>query len=126
MARDLSSFFKQRGTNIYEQIGLTRSSTIHQFEDAFEQYALCTEFEDECRDPTKESPIYLLEATEVAEIKYVVTDAELKELYDRTETFIRKKNRMQHMPTEGKRYIDAFKELSAYAGFVFFMFILVE
>ena len=101
-------------------------STIHQFEDVFSQYALCTEYEDECRDPEMTSPIYKLDAAQVAEIKYVVLDAELKELYDKTETFIRKKTRSQHMPTEGQRYIQAFKELSSYAGFVFFMFILVE
>ena len=40
------------------------------------------------------SPIYKLDAAQVAEIKYVVTDDVLKELYDKTETFIRKKSRM--------------------------------
>ena len=35
MSRDLSNFFKSRETNIYEQIGLTRLSTVHQFEDVF-------------------------------------------------------------------------------------------
>ena len=72
------------------------------------------------------SPIYALNATQVEEIKYVVSDPQLKELYDKTETFIRKKTRTKYTPTEGARYISAFKELSSYAGYVFFMFILVE
>ena len=126
MIRDLANFFKSRGNNIYGQIGLTRLSTIHEFDDAFKQYALCTEYDDECRDTSMKSPIYSLEASHVAEIKYVVTDPQLKELYDKTEIFIRKKTKSQHMPTEGAKYMQAFKELSSYAGFVFFMFILVE
>ena len=59
------------------------------------------EYEDDCRDPSMESPIYKLSAEQVAEIKYVVTDPSLKELYDKTEQFIRKKTRSKHTPTEG-------------------------
>ena len=83
--RDLSNFFKAANPNIYGQIGLTRKSTIFEFEDVFEQYTLCMEYEDDCRDPSMESPIYKLSAEQVAEIKYVVTDPSLKELYDKTE-----------------------------------------
>ena len=126
MARDLSNFFKTRGTTIYEQIGIPRQSTPFQFEEAFDQYAKCTAYEDDCRDPAMSSPIYALNATQVAEIKYVVSDTALKELYDKTEMFIRKKGRAKYTPTEGARYVQAFKELGSYAGFVFFMFILVE
>jgi hypothetical protein len=39
------------------------------------------------------SPIYKLDAEQIEEIKYVVSDPALKELYDKTETFIRKKTR---------------------------------
>ena len=72
------------------------------------------------------SPIYKLDAAQLEDIKYVVSDPLLKELYDKTETFIRKKTRSKFTPTEGERYISAFKELSSYAGYVFFMFVLVE
>lgn len=101
MMRDLSNFFKSRGTNIYEQIGLTRQATIYQLEDVFEQYELCKGYDDDCKDIDMTSPIYALNATQVADIKYVVTNPPLKELYDKTETFIRKKGRSKYTPTEG-------------------------
>ena len=126
VARDLANFFKERTTTIYEQIGVDRQSTIFQFEEAFDQYKLCIEYDDECKDTAMTSPIYQFNSTQIEEIRYVVSDPALKELYDKTEMFIRKKGRTKYTPTEGARYISAFKELSSYAGYVFFMFILVE
>ena len=93
VARDLANFFKARGTTIYEQIGVPRQASIYQFEEAFSQYKLCIDYDDECKDTAMTSPIYKLDAEQVEEIKYVVSDPALKELYDKTETFIRKKTR---------------------------------
>ena len=93
VARDLANFFKERGTTIYEEIGVDRQATIYQFEEAFSQYKLCIDYDDECKDTAMTSPIYKLDAEQIEEIKYVVSDPALKELYDKTETFIRKKTR---------------------------------
>ena len=50
----------------------------------------------------------------------------LRELYDKTETFIRKKYDPKMVPSEGTRYFSALTEVSSYAMYVFIMWFFVE
>lgn len=71
-------------------------------------------------------PIFKLNATEVADIAYVLTKPHLRELYDKTETFVRKKYDPKMVPSEGSRYFSSLSEVSSYSMFVLVMFFFIE
>jgi hypothetical protein len=71
-------------------------------------------------------PIFKLNTTEVTDIKYVLQKPSLRELYDKTETFVRKKYDPSKVPSEGTRYFGALSEISHYSMYVIIMFLFVE
>jgi hypothetical protein len=50
----------------------------------------------------------------------------LRELYDKTETFVRKKYDPKFVPSEGSRYFSALSEVSSFSIYVIIMFLFVE
>lgn len=123
---DLGKIFKDRKPNIYEQIGLLRSSNIFEIEEAFSQYDLCMIGDPDCKDIDMAGPIYKLNLTEINDIHYVLKKPLLREIYDKTETFIRKKYDPSKVPSEGSRYFRAISEISHYSIYVLIMFMFVE
>jgi hypothetical protein len=69
-----------------------------------------------------------LNATEIEQIRFVfVKKPSLRELYDKTETFIRKPlEKTFHNPSQGSRYLSAFKDLGSFSMFVLMMAFYVE
>lgn len=69
-----------------------------------------------------------MNATEIDEIKFVLVDKpSLRELYDKTEIFLRKKTENTVMnPSQGARYLQSFTELGSYSIFVIMMTLYVE
>ena len=126
MARDLNKFLSNRGENIYGQVGLLRSATTIEIDEAFSQYRDCMAGSPECRDIDMAGPIYKLNQTELSDIEYVLKRPDLRELYDKTEKFIRKKFNPSHVPSEASRYFNALGEVSNYSMFVIVMFLFVE
>lgn len=126
MLKDLINFHELRRPNIYEQIGLTRAASVLQIEEAFAQHQICLAGEPGCLDIDFAGPIFKLNATEIGDIKYVLTKPSLRELYDKTETFVRKKYDPKFVPSEGQRYFSALSEVSSYSMYVIIMFLFVE
>jgi hypothetical protein len=87
---------------------------------------VCVDLDEGCLDLRHESPIHKLNSTEVNDIEYVLTKANLRELYDKTEQFVRKRVDPQMVPSEGARYLGALSEVSSYSMFVIMMFLFVE
>jgi hypothetical protein len=71
-------------------------------------------------------PIFKLNSTEIADIKYVLQKPSLRELYDKTEMFVRKKYDPSKVPSEGSRYFSSLSEISSYSMYVLIMFLFVE
>lgn len=126
MLKDFNKFHSYRRPNVYEQIGLTRAASLFQIEEAFSQHEICMTGEPGCLDIDFAGPIFKLNATEISDIKYVLTKPNLRELYDKTETFVRKKYDPKFVPSEGSRYFSALSESSSYSMYVFVMFLFVE
>ena len=141
---------KQRGDNIYLKVGLERGSSIEDIDNAQMQYVYCLNMEPECTDPKMKGQIYKLSEDEVRETFFVLKkdnlihmqrvfekiqecfeilqanwDENLREIYDKSETFIRQKQ-LKKTPSDGMRYFDAFSELKHYAMFVIISFMLIE
>lgn len=126
MLKDLHNFNTYRRPNVYEQIGLTRAASVFQIEEAFSQHEICLSGEPGCLDIDFAGPIFKLNATEISDIKYVLTKPTLRELYDKTETFVRKKYDPKFVPSEGSRYFSALSETSSYSMYVVIMFLFIE
>jgi len=116
---------KQRGDNIYLKVGLERGSSIEDIDNAQMQYVYCLNMEPECTDPKMKGQIYKLSEDEVRETFFVLKKDNLREIYDKSETFIRQKQ-LKKTPSDGMRYFDAFSELKHYAMFVIISFMLIE
>ena len=69
-----------------------------------------------------------LEETDIQELKFVLVDKpHLRELYDKTETFIRKQNEKTFLnPSQGSRYLSAFTGMGTYTVFIIMMSLYVE
>ena len=126
MVYDLHKFLAHRNPNVYDHIGLQRSATIFEIENAFDQYSICTNAEEGCLDIDLSGPIFKLNTTEINDIAYVLKKPNLRELYDKTETFVRKKYDPKMVPSEGSKYFSALSEVSSYSIYVIIMFVFVE
>lgn len=91
IGNEFKQFVQQRGPNIYKQIGLERSATLEEIQEAQAQYEACLAFEPECKDKKKRGRIYRTEEETVREIFYVLKKGNLREIYDKTEQFVRQK-----------------------------------
>ena len=125
IAGDFRQFMKQRGDNIYTQIGLTRAATFEDIEYAMAQYEACVNFEPECEDKKKKGKIYKMNVDTLNDIFFVLKNSKTRSIYDKTEQFVTKKN-LKKAPTDGMRYFDAFAELKNYAIFVILTLMLVQ
>jgi hypothetical protein len=81
---------------------------------------------EECKDIDMAGPIFKLESKDVTEIAYVLKKPHLRELYDKTEMFIRKKQDPAWVPSEGSRYFKALGEIASYSMYILIMFLFVE
>jgi len=124
--KDFDNFFKTRNPNVYEQIGLKRSATVFEIENALQQYDLCMDGAEGCLDIDMAGPIFKLNQTDIQDIAYVLQKEKLRELYDKTELFIRKKYDPARVPSEGSRFFKAIGEISSYAMYIIIMFLFVE
>ena len=68
--------------------------------------------------------IFKLDKDIVDEIFYVMKNPQLREIYDKSEIFIRKKT-LKHKPTEGARYLSAFQEVSSFLMFIVLSLVLI-
>ena len=68
--------------------------------------------------------IFKLDKDIVDEIFYVMKNPQLREIYDKSELFIRKKT-LKHKPTEGARYLSAFQEVSSFLMFIVLSLVLI-
>ena len=69
--------------------------------------------------------IFKLDKDIVDEIFYVMKNPQLREIYDKSEIFIRKKT-LKHKPTEGARYLSAFQEVSSFLMFIVLSLVLIK
>ena len=69
--------------------------------------------------------IFKLDKDIVDEIFYVMKNPQLREIYDKSELFIRKKT-LKHKPTEGARYLSAFQEVSSFLMFIVLSLVLIK
>ena len=122
---DLKNFIGQRTPNIYAQVGLTREADYGMIDETQEQYNSCMEFEPECIDKSRKGSIYKLSPDDVKDIFTVLKNPARREVYDKTEIFIRTKH-AKKVPTEGQRYMSAFAETSSYTIFIFMTLMLVQ
>lgn len=69
-----------------------------------------------------------LNESSIQELQFVLIDKpNLRELYDKTETFIRKKTeKTHHNPSQGSRYLGAFSDLGSYSIFIIMMSVYVD
>lgn len=82
--------------------------------------------EEGCKDIDLSGPIFKLNFTEINDIAYILNKPSLRELYDKTETFVRKKYDPKMVPSEGTRYLSSLSEVSSYSMFVIVMFVFIE
>ena len=122
---DFKRFRTERGENIYSQVGLTRQVTPDIILEEYNQYIACENFDPECRDKKKSGKIHKLDKELVEDIFYALKNPTLREQYDKSETFIRKKT-LKKAPTEGQRYMTAFGEINNYVVFIFLTTMLVQ
>jgi len=99
-------------------------------EHALDQYDKCRDWQSGCEENiaamNNEEKEYPLTAEEISEIKYVLTKPALRELYDKTESFIRKPIEQTHTPSQGTRFLTAFGEGAHFSMFCFMLFLFVE
>lgn len=86
---------------------------------------MCIDFEPECDDKKMEGHIYKLDEKHVEDIRYVLLRRSNREVYDKSEHFVRK-NSKADMPSQGTEYMAAFGQISSFSMFVFIMFFFVE
>ena len=69
-----------------------------------------------------------LNSTEIEWIRFVfIQKPYLRELYDKSEIFIRKNlEKTFHNPSEGTRYLSAFKDLGSFTMFMIIMVFFIE
>lgn len=125
---DMNTFLMQRSQNVYELIGATRNSDLTFIKTRLELAKVCDfEMSEEACQPFALSN-KRLNKTEIEDIRFALVDKpNLRELYDKTEMFIRKK--VEHTmsnPSQGARYLKSFQELSGYSMFVIMMTLYVE
>ncbi len=89
---DLSTFMQRRNPNLYNLIGIDRNSNTTYIEDRLSQALNCSvEISRESCESFPYTEKYMLNTTEIDEIRYIlVKRPNLRELYDKTEIFIRK------------------------------------
>ena len=92
LARDLNVFVSNRGPNIYRVIGAHRTSDIEFIRERLDLAKVCEiQMDEESCSPFAHTS-KRLDATQIQDLKFVLIDRpNLRELYDKTETFIRKK-----------------------------------
>ena len=122
---DMKQFAAQRTPNIYTQVGLTRDASTVQIDEALTMYNACQEFEPECNDKSRKGAIYKLDPDTVKEIFEVLQIPARREVYDKTEMFIKRKN-ARSVPTEGQRYMSAFGEVGSFTIFIVMTLMLVQ
>ena len=79
---------------------MSRNADSVEIAEAKAQYEACVEFEPECQDPKKKGKIYKLQYDTVKAIFEVLEIPARREVYDKTEMFITRKN-AKKAPTEG-------------------------
>ena len=104
---------------------MTRDADSVAIAEAKAQYDACMDYEPECKDRGRKGKIYKLDPERVKEIFEVLTIPARREVYDKTEMFITRKN-ARKAQTEGQRYMSAFGEVSSYSIFIFMTVMLVE
>ena len=91
----------------------------------FKSYDECMNYEPTCLDVKRVSDIFKMPKEEIDEIRYVLSNPLHREMYDKSETFVRKKT-VKKAPTEGARYMDAYKELGSFVIFMVLTFMIVQ
>jgi len=117
-----------RGPNIYNLLGAHRNSDSDFIKERLELAKLCSIQMDEESCATFKHTTKRLEETDIQELKFVLVDKpHLRELYDKTETFIRKQNEKTFLnPSQGSRYLSAFTDMGTYTVFIIMMSLYVE
>ena len=69
--------------------------------------------------------IFKMTKEDIRDIFYVLKNPKLREIYDKSEIFIRKKT-LKHKPTEGARYLSAFQEVSSFLMFIVLSLVLIK
>lgn len=126
---DLSTFMQRRNPNLYNLIGIDRNSNATYIEDRLSQALNCSiEISRESCESFPYTEKYMLNTTEIDEIRYMlVKRPNLRELYDKTEIFIRKNlEKTIHNPSQGTRYLSAFKDLGSFSMFMVMMAVVVD
>ena len=82
-------------------------------------------FEPECEDKKKRGKIYKIDQAVLNDIFYVLKNSKTRQIYDKTERFVNKKN-LKKAPTDGMQYFEAFGELKNYAMFVILSLMLIQ
>ena len=104
---DFRAFFNERGKTVYARIGMPTYSTDAYVGKFFKSYDECMNYEPTCLDVKRVSDIFKMPKEEIDEIRYVLSNPLHREMYDKSETFVRKKT-SKKAPTEGARYMSAY------------------
>ena len=92
LARDLNAFVSNRNPNIYSLIGAHRTSDSQFIQERLDLAKACEIQMDEESCAPFAHVIQRLDATQIQDLKFVLIERpNLRELYDKTETFIRRK-----------------------------------
>ena len=125
---DLNAFVSKRNPNIYNVIGAHRASDAEFIQERLELALACDIKMDEESCAPFAHVNQRLDATQIQDLKFVLIERpNLRELYDKTETFIRKKQEKSiYNPSQGNRYLSAFTDLTSYSIFIIMMSLYVE
>ena len=128
LVRDLNVFVSNRNPNIYSVIGAHRTSDTEFIKERLDLAKDCAIQMDEESCAPFARVTKRLDATQIQDLKFVLIDRpNLRELYDKTETFIHKKQEKSiHNPSQGNRYLSAFTDLGSYSIFIIMMSIYVD
>lgn len=120
---------KERNPNLYERLGTNRLATTDFLNERLDQALVCEAeaTEQACANFTFSSG-QQLNMTEIRQIRFVlVNKPQLRELYDKTEIFIRPRlEKSYHNPAPGKRYLSALGDLSYFAMYVLYLVFTIE
>jgi hypothetical protein len=120
---------EKRNPNLYNLIGFDRNSHVEFIEERLALAQTCDlEVTEEACSMFSIPDGKRLNATEIEQIRFIfVKKPYLRELYDKTEIFIRKPlEKTYHNPSQGSRYLSAFKDLASFSMFMIIMAFYVE
>lgn len=126
---DIQVFLKQRNPNLYTLIGTERNADSEMIGERLDMALNCyREANEEACSMFNFGKGEVLNQTEIQQIRYVlIKKPSLKELYDKTEIFIRRSlEKTPHNPTQGKRYLNALGDLTTYSMYIVYLTLSVE